>query len=82
MTSPVPPINPGNRDYRIGDAERQEAMDALGKHFTAGRLDVTEYDLALLHISETTRHEAIPYAAFCLNKLIPALLPIPPRRQS
>lgn len=50
MTSPVPPINPGNRDYRIGDAERQEAMDALGKHFTAGRLDVTEYDLSLIHI--------------------------------
>ena len=51
MTSPVPPINPGNRDYRIGDAERQEAMDALGKHFTAGRLDVTEYDNRLASIT-------------------------------
>ena len=51
MTSPVPPINPGNRDYRIGDAERQEAMDVLGKHFTAGRLDITEYDNRLASIT-------------------------------
>ena len=46
MTSPVPPINPRNQDYRIGDTERQKAMDDLGKHFTAGRLDITEYDKA------------------------------------
>ena len=54
MTSPVPPINPGNRDYRIGDAERQEAMDVLGKHFTAGRLDITEYDNRLTNVAEAT----------------------------
>lgn len=29
---------------RIGDAERNEVIDALGQHFSAGRLDQTELD--------------------------------------
>lgn len=29
---------------RIGDKERQEAMDLLSKHVEAGRLDISEYD--------------------------------------
>ena len=45
-----PRNNPRNRDYRIGDAERQKAMDDLGKHFTAGRLDITEYDNRLIAV--------------------------------
>ncbi|MFC2519946.1 MAG: DUF1707 domain-containing protein, partial [Corynebacterium matruchotii] len=70
MTSPVPPINPGNRDYRIGDAERQEAMDALGKHFTAGRLDVTEYDNRLASITNAVMQSDLApvfaeYAQYC-----------------
>ena len=47
-----PRNNPRNRDYRIGDAERQKAMDDLGKHFTAGRLDITEYDNRLTNVAE------------------------------
>ena len=54
MTSSVPPINPRNQDYRIGDAERQKAMDDLGKHFAAGRLDITEYDNRLTNVAEAT----------------------------
>ncbi|WP_314973728.1 DUF1707 domain-containing protein [Corynebacterium matruchotii] len=54
MTSSVPPINPHNQDYRIGDAERQKAMDDLGKHFAAGRLDITEYDNRLTNVAEAT----------------------------
>jgi len=49
-----PQNNPRNRDYRIGDAERQKAMDDLGKHFTAGRLDITEYDNRLTNVAEAT----------------------------
>jgi len=29
---------------RVGDAERQQAVTALGEHFAAGRLDQDEYD--------------------------------------
>ena len=61
MTSSVPPINPRNQDYRIGDAERQKAMDDLGKHFAAGRLDITEYDNRLTNVAEATmRSDLIP----------------------
>lgn len=31
------------KDIRIGDAEREHALRALGEHFSAGRLDVDEY---------------------------------------
>ena len=54
MTSSVPPTNPRNQDYRIGDTERQKAMDDLGKHFAAGRLDITEYDNRLTNVAEAT----------------------------
>ena len=75
MTSPVPPINPGNRDYRIGDAERQEAMDALGKHFTAGRLDVTEYDNRLASITNAVMQSDL---APVFADLPPPVSPPPP----
>jgi hypothetical protein len=29
---------------RVGDAERQQAVSALGEHYAAGRLDQDEYD--------------------------------------
>ncbi|MRH90610.1 DUF1707 domain-containing protein [Nocardia sp. SYP-A9097] len=29
---------------RVGTAEREQAAEALGKHFAAGRLEVDEYD--------------------------------------
>ncbi|QNN53351.1 DUF1707 SHOCT-like domain-containing protein [Nocardioides mesophilus] len=31
-------------DLRIGDAEREAAISALGEHYAAGRLDKEEYD--------------------------------------
>jgi hypothetical protein len=31
------------QDIRIGDADREDALRALGAHFSAGRLDVDEY---------------------------------------
>ena len=65
MNQPFNPLNPRNnrrnQDYRIGDAERQKAMDDLGKHFTAGRLDITEYDNRLTNVAEATmRSDLIP----------------------
>ncbi|MBB5922999.1 hypothetical protein FHR81_004066 [Actinoalloteichus hoggarensis] len=30
-------------DMRIGDAEREEAVEVLGRHLADGRLDITEY---------------------------------------
>ena len=47
MTDPVParPTQPLPADLlRVGDAERQQAVGALGEHFAAGRLDQDEYD--------------------------------------
>ena len=32
------------RNLRIGDAEREAAITALGEHFAAGRIDKDEYD--------------------------------------
>lgn len=31
------------QDIRVGDAEREEALKALGEHLSAGRLDIDEY---------------------------------------
>ncbi|MFI6097342.1 DUF1707 domain-containing protein [Lentzea sp. NPDC051213] len=31
------------REIRIGDAERNQALQVLGEHMSAGRIDVTEY---------------------------------------
>lgn len=38
MTSPDP------SEFRIGDAERDEAIEALQEHHTLGRLDASEFD--------------------------------------
>ncbi|MDO4632024.1 MAG: DUF1707 domain-containing protein [Corynebacterium sp.] len=43
--------HPFSPDYRISDAERQQAMEDLGNHFAAGRLDVTEYDQRLTDVA-------------------------------
>ncbi|GAA2339002.1 hypothetical protein GCM10009854_14290 [Saccharopolyspora halophila] len=32
------------RNLRIGDPEREQAMRLLGEHFSAGRLEIHEYD--------------------------------------
>ena len=53
MTDPLPhPRTPDPRSpqplpadlLRVGDAERQQAVTALGEHYAAGRLDQDEYD--------------------------------------
>ena len=36
---------------RIGNKEREEAMDLLSKHLEAGRLDISEYDERCRHIA-------------------------------
>lgn len=43
MTSTLPD-RPSAADLRIGDAEREAAVTALGEHFVAGRLDSDEFD--------------------------------------
>jgi Domain of unknown function (DUF1707) len=44
-TLPEPRPQPLPADQlRVGDAERQQAVTALGEHFAAGRLDQEEYD--------------------------------------
>lgn len=32
-----------SRDIRVGDTERQQALQVLGEHMSAGRIDVEEY---------------------------------------
>jgi hypothetical protein len=52
MTDPLPQPQPDPRPpqplpadlLRVGDAERQQAVTALGEHYAAGRLDQDEYD--------------------------------------
>jgi hypothetical protein len=41
---PLPPQPLPADLLRVGDAERQQAVSALGEHFAAGRLDQDEYD--------------------------------------
>lgn len=46
MSDPLPALpDPVPADLlRVGDAERQQAVSALGDHYAAGRLDQDEYD--------------------------------------
>ncbi|HST67617.1 MAG TPA: DUF1707 domain-containing protein [Mycobacteriales bacterium] len=46
MSDPLPalPDPVPSELLRVGDAERQQAVSALGEHFAAGRLDQDEYD--------------------------------------
>jgi len=41
VTAPSPGSDPSN--LRIGDAERNSAMDALGEHLSSGRIDLDEF---------------------------------------
>jgi hypothetical protein len=36
-------VSDPSRDIRIGDTERQQALEVLGEHMSAGRIDVEEY---------------------------------------
>ncbi|CAB0613492.1 hypothetical protein FRC0418_02045 [Corynebacterium diphtheriae] len=47
-------FDPYQPDYRIGDAERRQAMDDLGEHFAAGRLDLATYEQRLDVVTNAT----------------------------
>ena len=55
---------PGLPQLRVSDAERNAAMDALGEHLSAGRLDVDEYGTrsAQLATARTTADLNAPFA--------------------
>jgi hypothetical protein len=47
-------------DIRIGDAEREEALKALGEHMSAGRLELDEYgDRSALVTTAKTRGDLL-----------------------
>ncbi|MGC0364951.1 hypothetical protein ABH922_002935 [Rhodococcus sp. 27YEA15] len=51
-------------DIRIGTAEREQALDLLGRHFAAGRLTVDEFDTrSAVVTSAVTRNELAPVFA-------------------
>lgn len=53
--------DPFTPDYRIGDAERQQAMDDLGTHWAAGRLDYEDYEKRLDHVTQAQTRSDISY---------------------
>lgn len=36
-------VTPDQPEFRLSDAERSDAIDALGEHLSSGRLDIDEY---------------------------------------
>jgi hypothetical protein len=52
---PGPDEGGGSTDLRLGDADRAAALDALGKHLEAGRLDVDEFGERSVHASMAVR---------------------------
>ncbi|WP_424188323.1 DUF1707 domain-containing protein [Actinokineospora sp. G85] len=74
---------PDPEDVRVGNLEREDAMRVLGEHFSAGRLQVHEYDERVGHATAaTTRSELqvlfadlpAPYPPF----MAPAVWSAPP----
>lgn len=53
--------NPYTPDYRIGDAERQQAMEDLGAHWAAGRLDYEDYEKRIDHVTQAQTRSDISY---------------------
>ncbi|WP_024877812.1 DUF1707 SHOCT-like domain-containing protein [Saccharomonospora piscinae] len=65
-------------EYRLSDAERQEALDALSEHVRTGRLDLVEYDERAAKVSAArTRRDLAPLFAD-LPEPRPAILAPPP----
>ncbi|MGH3520658.1 MAG: DUF1707 SHOCT-like domain-containing protein [Haloechinothrix sp.] len=57
-------MNVDQPELRLSDAERQDALDALGEHMRAGRLDIDEYgDRSALISTARTRGELLPLFA-------------------
>lgn len=53
--------DPYTPDYRIGDAERQQAMEDLGAHWAAGRLDYEDYEKRLSDVTQAQTRSDISY---------------------
>lgn len=53
--------NPFQPDYRISDAERRQAMEDLGAHFAAGRLDMSTYEQRIDQVASATMRSEISY---------------------
>lgn len=54
-------MNPERPEYRLSDAEREEAIEALGEHLSSGRLDIDEYgDRTARVTAAKTRAELAP----------------------
>jgi hypothetical protein len=58
------PTEPGQPDLRVGDAEREQVVDALRAHFAAGRLETMEYeDRTAAALRARTRSDLAPLLA-------------------
>ncbi|MEU7528908.1 DUF1707 domain-containing protein [Saccharothrix sp. NPDC042600] len=75
----------GERDIRIGDAERQRAIELLGEHLSEGRLDVDEYgDRTARVTAAKTRGEVLalfddlpePHPRFAQVAPLPSVTPV------
>lgn len=54
-------MTPEQPEYRLSDAERQDALDALGEHLTSGRLDIDEYGDRTAQVTAAKfRRELVP----------------------
>lgn len=54
-------MGPDRPEFRLSDAEREEAIEALGEHMRAGRLDIDEYaDRTAQVTAAKTRGELVP----------------------
>jgi hypothetical protein len=54
-------VTPEQPEYRLSDAEREEAIEALGEHLSSGRLDIDEYgDRTAQVTAAKTRRELAP----------------------
>ncbi|MEV0678301.1 DUF1707 domain-containing protein [Actinosynnema sp. NPDC050436] len=76
----------GERDIRIGDADREQALRLLGEHLGEGRLDVDEYgDRSARVTAARTRAELLalfgdlpaPHPVFAQVAPLPSATPAP-----
>lgn len=64
-------------DIRIGTAEREQALTALGEHFAAGRLTVAEFEERSALISAATTRNELTLVFQDLPSSTAATLPAP-----
>jgi hypothetical protein len=64
-------------NVRIGTAEREQALADLSRHFTAGRLSVTEFDERSASVAAATTRAELSTAFADLPPLVPRGAPPP-----